>query len=269
MIKKISSKENLIIKRIKQLEYKKYREKYQQFLLEGVNLIEEGLKNNAEFHFVVYKDTFLNDSYNEELISCLLEKNILVYNVPDVLFEYIADTESPQGIISVVAKPQFDFQSILETSGTNLLVLDRIQDPGNMGTILRTADASGIDGVIVIKGSVDLYLSKTIRAAAGSIFRIPVTYMEDTTTVISTLKVHNKKIIATSPRAELYCYDIPLDKDTALIIGNEANGVSIEIIQSADNIVKIPMIRATESLNASVAASIIMYEMVRQKMKRH
>ncbi|NLK71542.1 MAG: RNA methyltransferase [Clostridiales bacterium] len=265
MIKEISSKDNLIIKKIKQLSLKKYREKYNQFIMEGLNLIEEAIKNEADINLVIYKDSFLNIPYQEELIDFLDEKNIPVYHVPDELFEYISDTENPQGIISVVMKPVFDFSEIFNKPYSNVLLIDKLQDPGNMGTILRTADASGIDGVIVMKGSVDLYLSKTVRSAAGSVFRVPILIMDDAYEAISLLRKYNKKILATSPRAKNCYYDVNISGDTALVIGNEANGVSEEFMSNSDYKIKIPMLRDTESLNASIAAAVIMYEMVRQR----
>lgn len=266
MIKKIESKENSIIKKIKQLKIKKNREQYNQFIIEGVHLIEESIKNNIQIDFIVYGDSFLENEYNKELISLLIKKDIIIYNVSDQLFKIITDTETPQGILGVVKKPYFIEHDILSQPKSNIVILDRIQDPGNMGTILRTADAAGIDGVIIIKGSVDVYLPKTIRSAVGSIFRIPIFHMDDPIDVIKLLKKYNKKMIATSPSAKNFYYDLPLAEDIAMIIGNEANGVSKAFLENVDHVVKIPMLRDTESLNASIAASIMMYEIVRQKM---
>ena len=266
MIKEIASKDNFMIKRIKQLEHKKYRDKYNLFLLEGPHLIEEALKNDVMLNYIVYSDSFIKDPYQEELISFLCEKYNTIYNVSDSLFEYIADTESPQGIIAAAVKPNDDFEEILKDSSSSVVVLDRIQDPGNMGTIIRTADAAGIQGIISIKGSVDFFNSKTVRAAAGSFFRIPLFQINVENQLIDLLTKYEKNIIATSPKAEKYYYDLPIFENYALIIGNEANGVSEALLDCADYRVKIPMLRDTESLNASVAASIIIYEMVRKKM---
>ncbi len=266
MIKEITSKDNLMIKRIKQLEHKKYRDKYGLFLLEGMHLIEEALKYNTILNYIVYSDSFIKDPYQEELINFLCEKNNSIYNVSDSLFEYIAETENPQGIIAAAVKPQTDFEEVLKTDGSSVVILDRIQDPGNMGTILRTADAAGIHGVISMKGSVDFFNSKTVRAAAGSIFRIPLFQFNDNNQLTDALRRHKKKTIATSPRAKDYYYNLPVFENYGLIIGNEANGVSETLLDYADYRVKIPMLRDTESLNASIAASIILYEMVRKKM---
>lgn len=266
LIKKITSKDNFIIKKVRQLKTKKGRDKYNEFLVEGLHLIEESIKNNIEINFIVYCDTFLMNAYNEELISYLHEKNVHIYNISDQQFKQITETETPQGILGVVKKPCFDLHQVLSEPKNNILILDRIQDPGNMGTILRTADAAGINSVIIIKGSVDIYLPKTIRAAAGSIFRLPILHMDNPSSVMFLLKKYKKKAIATSPKAACFYYDLPLAEDVALIIGNEANGVSQEFLEQVNHVVKIPMLRNTESLNASIAASIVMYEMVRQKI---
>lgn len=264
---KITSKENSTIKKVKQLELKKYREKYDEFLLEGLHLIDEAFKNKAIISSVVYKDAFVKEVQNRNLMDLLNRKNIPAYNVSDTLFEHICDTENPQGIIAVAARPHFNFEEVLAKKDSNILILDRIQDPGNLGTILRTADAAGIEGVISMKGSVDQYNSKTVRAAAGSVFRIPVTQVEDIDQLFLLLKKFQKKLISTSPRADVFYFDVPIYKNSALVIGNEASGVSEALLSGAHQIIKIPMLRETESLNASIAASLIMYEMVRQKMK--
>lgn len=267
MIKKIASKENLIIKRIKQLESKKYRERFNQFMLEGQNLIEEAIRNNADLCFVIYSDSFLDSMEKEELINFLLDKGIAIYNVNDKLFDYIAETETPQGIIGVASKPTFSQEEIIGKPGSNIVILDRVQDPGNLGTILRTADAAGFDCAISIKGSSDHFSSKVIRSAAGSIFRVPIFYIENSFLAVSLLKKNKKKIICSSPKCQQYYYDITMDKDIGLVIGNEANGVSDEFFLSSDHLVKIPMFGNIESLNASVAASILMYESVRQRLQ--
>lgn len=266
MIKRIESKDNSTLKKIKQLETKKYRDKYNAFLIEGVNLIEEALKNEAHINSVVINDSFLGNTFYTELMGLLTERNIPVSQIPDTLFNYIAETENPQGIMAIVEKPTYNYEDILKRQGANVLVLDRIQDPGNMGTIIRSADASGMDCVISVKGSVDFYLSKVVRSAAGSMFRVPVFQMSSIEAIILMLKENNKKLITSSPYASIYHYDISLVEDIALIIGNEANGVCETFINHSDYTIKIPMLRETESLNASIAASIIMYEMVRQRL---
>lgn len=267
MIKRISSKDNSIIKKVKQLGLKKYRDKYNLFIIEGINAINEAIKNHVEVRFTVAQDTFLQEHDHEELINEIYHEDIPIFNVPDSLFNYISETKKPQGIIAVVSKLEFDYERIVKEEESNILILDKIQDPGNLGTIVRTADAAGIDLIISLKGSVDFYLSKTVRSAAGSIFRIPTVQLESENEVIALLKKHKKKLMVTSPRAEYLCYEVPLYKNIALVIGNEANGVSDPFIKEAEYMIKIPMLRETESLNASIAASIVMYEMVRQRMK--
>lgn len=266
MIKKIASKENLIIKRIKQLELKKYRDRFSQFTIEGQNLIEEAVRNEADISFIIYSDSFLDSIDREELINYLLDRRIPVYNVSDKLFDYISDTENPQGIIGVAAKPVFLQQDIIEKERTNIVVADRVQDPGNLGAILRTADAAGFDCVMSVKGSADHFSSKVVRSAAGSIFRIPVFCVENSRMAISLLKKNRKRIICASPKCSNYYYDVPMAENIGLVIGNEANGVCGEFMANADYAVKIPMFGNIESLNASVSASILMYESVRQRM---
>ena len=146
------------------------------------------------------------------------------------------------------------------------LILDNIQDPGNMGTILRTADSLNIKQVIISKGSSDVFSPKVVRSTMGAIFRISIIESEDLVKTIKDLKKHKINIVVTSLDTNKSMYNIDYNK-SAIVIGNEANGVSKEIQDLADNKVKIPMIGKTESLNASVATAIILYEAMRNKLK--
>lgn len=152
-----------------------------------------------------------------------------------------------------------------DEEATNIIVLDRLQDPGNIGTILRTADAAGYMGAILMKGTADIYSPKIARAAAGSLFRLPVLLVDTPEHAIQILKDHKKKIIGTTPNCDSYYYDVDMKKDVALIIGNEGNGACDEFLSQAELKIKIPMEGTIESLNAAVSAGILMYESVRQK----
>lgn len=146
-----------------------------------------------------------------------------------------------------------------------MIVLDRLQDPGNIGTILRTADAAGFCGAILIKGTADIFSPKIVRATAGSLFRLPVFMAESPEQAINMLRKYGKKIICTAPDCCNNYYDVDMQNDAAVIIGNEGNGVSDEFLIKSDYLVKIPMQGTIESLNAAVSAGILMYESVRQR----
>ena len=146
----------------------------------------------------------------------------------------------------------------------NVVILDRLQDPGNIGTIIRTAEAAGYKGVVVLKGTADVYSPKVIRAAAGSVFRMPVLFLESPAQAIELLKKYDKKIVSTCFDTENNYYDIELKKNIGLVIGNEGNGICRELVEDSDIRIKIPMTGTVESLNAAVAAGIIMFEAIRK-----
>ena len=147
-------------------------------------------------------------------------------------------------------------------------MLDRLQDPGNRGTVIRTADAAGFAGAVIVKGTADLFSPKTVRAAAGSLYRVRLLFAGSPEDAAEKLRTHGRQIICTSPYAEKLFYDTDMAHKTALVIGNEANGVCEELQNAADVNVKLPMEGTIESLNAAVAAAVVMYEAVRQRHMR-
>ena len=179
------------------------------------------------------------------------------------LFEQLSQTETSQGIMAIVEKPKLSWEGFKNIDGGNFIVLDRLQDPGNIGTIIRTADAAGYKLAIVMKGTADVFSPKVVRAATGSLFRMPVVFMDSVSELMEFTRAAGKKLVATCFDTDRYYYDENLRENIALIIGNEGNGISRELIDGSDLKIKIPMHGSIESLNASVAAGILMYEAVR------
>ena len=260
----ITSSNNRLIVRIKALKMRKYREKYRLFFTEGLKFVMEGIESGSHIVHIVISNSFFESEYYANYSNRLNNSNAILYMVPDQLFREISDTENPQGILAVAEIPQYEISSILHEDSL-VVVLDEIQDPGNLGTILRTAHAAGFDAAIVLKGSVDAYNPKTIRSSAGSIFHIPVISCHDTRECMECLKEKGIRIYGTHIGAEKNHYQVRLDKGAAILIGNEARGLSEEIIKYVDETIKIPMPGGAESLNASVAAGIVIYESVRQR----
>lgn len=265
LVRRITSKDNFIIKRMKQLEARKYREKFNQFMIEGSTAIREALACNAEISFVLYSDSFINAQDSKELVYLLLDQDIPVYCVDDRMFQSVSGTETPQGILATVDKKKWE-EGILNSPGGNFLVLDRLMDPGNLGTILRTAEAAGFQAVVVLKGTTAPYAAKVSRAAAGALLRMPIFFLDGPDELANLVK-GKKRLVCTSPRGDIPYYDGELGRDLALVIGNEASGICDELFEMADEIVTIPMEGQTESLNAGVAAAILMYESMRQRRK--
>lgn len=260
-MKQITSSDNRICRIIRHLDSRKHREKLGLYLIEGENLTEEAFKNNADIEFIAVNEDRL--SYYENLFGGRLSECCVM---PAGLFNRLAQTESSQGIMAAVRIPQLTQQQFMEhIAGGNVIVLDRLQDPGNIGTILRTCDAAGYRGAVMIKGTADIYSPKVVRSAAGSVFRIPAYYTAGARDGVKLLKDAGLQIIGTGFDTEDMYYDVDMRRNTAVVIGNEGNGISEEMAALCDRTVKIPMRGNIESLNAAVAAGILIYESIRQE----
>jgi TrmH family RNA methyltransferase len=256
----ITSKESRIYKQIQRLTRKKYRDREGLFLAEGRKNVREAVLCGAEARaFFLREEAELPDGLPEETPVYILKKE---------LFDTISDTEESQGIGAVFRKPDCSPERLIreDRPGGNIVVLDRLQDPGNVGTILRTAVGAGYEAVVVITGTCDIFSPKVVRAAAGNLFRIPVVLVGDGREMETLIRKLGKKLAVTSvsdDKETRHYADAELTENVALVIGNEGNGVSPEILDHAEVRVRIPMLGGLESLNAAVAAGILMYEAVR------
>lgn len=253
----ITSTSNEQIKKLIQLKEKsKVRKTTGTFTVEGKKMFVE---IPAEDLVSVYvSETFLKE--NGELVK---DKKYQI--VSDQVFKKISDTVTPQGIVAVVKQKSYSIDYIIEKRNKEkscIVVLDRLQDPGNMGTIVRTGEAAGISGIIMSKDSADIYNPKVIRSTMGSIFRVPFSIVDDLAAAVDTLKDNGITTYAAHLKGELYNSG-SLTNDCALLIGNEARGLSEKISTKADKLIKIPMHGKVESLNAAVATAILMYEAAR------
>lgn len=262
----ITSSSNSTIKEIKSLYRKKERWAKKMFLVEGTKMVEECIDNNYPIENIIYSEELFNKRGGEALFNKINTHNRLIY-VPNKLYREISDTESPQGILATVRFRLRSIKDIRLSTKPFMLLLDEVQDPGNMGTIIRTGDAFGIDGIIVTEGCVDIYNPKVVRATMGSIFRMPIYHELDGIKVIEEFKRNNIKIYSTSLEGSEYIQKVNLKDASVIIIGNESKGVSKSLESLADNLVKIPMLGEAESLNAAIASSIIMYEAMRQRIQ--
>lgn len=258
----INSKDNEIIKNIRKLKDKKYRDLNQKYIIEGTKLIEEALEEGANIDTVVVCEECVKDKILDQKMLYEIAKHKCVY-VSEKVFNLVTDVTNPQGILAVIDKKYTEEN--IDYNQDMIVVLDGIQDPGNLGTILRTIDSVGLDQVIVSSKTADAYNPKVVRSTMGAIFRVKVIESTNLIQTIKNLKKHKFKVIATSLQTNDSIYDIDYNKKV-LVIGNEANGVENEILEISDIKAKIPMLGKTESLNAAVATSVILYEYVRQKL---
>lgn len=260
----ISSKDNEFIKHIRKLKDKKEREESKQFVVEGIKIIEEAIAENANIaNIVICEDCEKNDVIPRELIA-KIEKYDVKY-VSSYVFESLKTVVSTQGILAVINMDKKDQEVKYEDD--IIVCLDNIQDPGNLGTIIRTLDSVGVHQIVMSKDTADVYNPKVVRSTMGAIFRITMIYATEMGEQIKKMQENKYQVVITSLDAKKTIYDIDYSKKV-IVIGNEANGVSKEIQDLANEKVIIPMLGKTESLNASVAAGIVMYEYVRQQIKK-
>ena len=262
----ISSKENSIIKDTRALRQKKERDEQNRFFVEGLRLCEEAAAADFRCCHALISEAFANGERAEGLLRSLLAAAVPVYLVPDNIIEYCADTQTPQGIIMVMEKKPASALSELAAKEF-IMMLDAVRDPGNLGTVLRTARAAGADAVVLLTETVDQYNPKTLRASMGASFAscLMIIEAEDDEAVFRILAANNIKIYAAAAGGENIYGDIDLKSPLAWVLGSEADGVKEYWRAKADKIVSLPMPGGGESLNISAAAAVIAYETVRRK----
>lgn len=263
MLIKITSGDNSRIRLVRKLGTRKGRSTEGRFAVEGRNLVSEVLERGLDVDFIMIP-AGTHDSAPSFIKECIASTDITVCEIPEREFDTLTDAEKGIGMLAVVKQQACGPELIggLDADD-NILVLDRIQDPGNMGTLIRTAVAAGYKAIIAMSGTVDIYSPKVLRATAGMIFEIPVIYVSGEDNLRDLLKRSGRRVAVTAVDGGVPYYKEDLSKGIALIIGNEARGVSDAMIEMADVKVTLPMRGRIESLNAAVAAAILMYEAVR------
>ena len=259
----ITSKDNEFIKEIKKLKEKKFRDKANKYIVEGIKLVREAIDENQKVHYIIICEDCVNDGTIDQKTLYEVAKFECIY-VTEKVFFTITDVSNPQGLLAIVEKN--NHRKNIDYNEDIIIILDGIQDPGNLGTILRTIDSANLKQVIVSKETADSYNPKVVRSTMGAIFRVNIIESDDLLKSVKEISENGFEIVCTSLDTDKSPYDIKFYKK-AIIIGNEANGVSKDLQNNSDIKVKIPMLGKTESLNASVAAGIMIYEYVREKVK--
>lgn len=254
----ITSTANEKVKYVRSLHRRSVRHKKKQFIVEGMRLVEEMNETGQAPVFVFHTELFASKPVGRELVDSLCASGWQVFVVTDRVMRVMADTETPQGILAVLPFPQLE----PDQSGLTV-VLDGVRDPGNLGTILRSADAAGIGRVITIKGAVDVFSPKVVRAAMGAHFRLPVQCDREWEELGDVLQ--GRQVLLADPTGDLPYHQVDWTEPTVLIVGGEAHGASRRARELALGRVMIPMRSDAESLNVAVATSIILFEAVRQR----
>ena len=261
----ISSKDNEIVKNVRKLKEKKYRDLENAYIVEGIKMVREAIEEKAVIRqIIICDDCEKTDSIPKELMYEIAKYDCLY--VTSKIFKYISEVQTPQGVLAVVEKNNRDED--INYNEDIIVALDDIQDPGNLGTILRTVDSVGLTQTLVSKGTADPYNPKVVRSSMGAIYRVKVIECEDLLETLKEVKRNKFKILVSSLKESNSIYNVKYNKKV-LVIGNEANGVSKEVQELANEKVKIPMLGKTESLNASVATGIMIYEYVRKILKNN
>ncbi len=255
----ITSTNNPQVKWLMQLQKKsKARNEEKVFVVEGLRMFAEVTEERV-------KKVYISESlYNRKKEELKLE-HFSVEVLSDSVFQHVSDTKTPQGILCVVSQKEYQLETLLDISNPHFMVLDNLQDPGNLGTIVRTAEGAGVDAVFLSRESVDIYNPKTIRSTMGSIYRMPVVYVEDLLELLNMFRQRGIKSYAAHLEGRNSYDKENYQLGTAILIGNEGNGLRDEIATASDTWVQIPMQGQVESLNAAIAASILMFEVYRQR----
>ena len=258
----ISSNKNERIKNIAALQKsKKTRTEQGVFVAEGLRLSEDVFKSAASLIREVYvSESFAGSDELKRLYDLSVDIRVVdPVTVKDSVFESMSETVTPQGILCVVKQPAYTVDEIISGTDIKLLILEDIQDPGNLGTMVRTAEAAGMNGIIMSRGTVDIFSPKVIRSTMGAVLRVPFVYAENLNDVLDGLRAKDISIYAAYLRNGTDFKKVEYSNRAAVLIGNEGNGLSDSVLEHCDMNVFIPMAGEVESLNAAVAAALLMY----------
>jgi RNA methyltransferase, TrmH family len=276
LVEKITSRQNPLVKRFRRVRTIGER---QHVFLEGVRLIEDALSTGARFESVAFTAELESSEQGAALLDSLRRVQCRGALVSKQVMEAIADTKTPQGVAAIVSRPYLELDDLFAGGPDLLVIADELQDPGNLGTIIRTAEAAGASGLITTRYTVDPFNDKAIRASMGSALRLPLVTGANRRVIAARCRDHKIKVIASrpAPRAQgviedatrveavKVCTEVDMTVPIALIVGREATGISAAAQGEADEFVRIPMAEGVESLNVAAAAAILLYEAARQR----
>lgn len=270
-LERIESITNSKIKLAAKLHTNKYRKAENLFVAEGVRLVEMAAQSGWPMEYGLISDSAMNNPRAVAVVEQLMEKGCPVYQVNDQLYDKATDTVTPQGLLLVLGYRIFTWQEVLNSNNGDgsaplIAVMDAVQDPGNAGNIIRTADAMGCSGVVCLEGTTDIFADKVVRSSMGSIFNIPVMTGVNPDELMDVCHDNEVTLVATAvDETAIRHYLADYVSPCAIIFGNEGNGVSEKMLTESDQRVFIPMTGKAESLNVSAAAAILLYEAFRKR----
>lgn len=262
----LTSRQNTQVKYLKSLGMAKFRQTEGKYVIEGVRFVEEALEAGKE-PALVFSPKIEESERGKELLIKARETALPITWVNQEILEYISATQSPQGVLAVLNIPAPEAFPQNFAADAFYLLVDGVQDPGNLGTIIRSADAAGVSGVLLSKGTASLYNPKVLRATMGSIFHVDIWQDIDAPKFLDQYK-DKMQFVAGHLTGSMDYNQVDFTKPTLLIIGSEAQGPEQSLLEKADYLVKIPMLGRAESLNVAVACGVLLFEGVRQKLKK-
>ncbi|AQS58965.1 TrmH family RNA methyltransferase [Desulforamulus ferrireducens] len=264
----IVSAQNPKIKYIRKLAQRNFRQKEKKLVVEGVRLVEEALFSSWRTDIFVYTEEGIQGERGARLLARARQQGTEVLQVSPGIMKELTATETPQGVLAVLGQPVRKIADVLTQGKQSLVVVvDGVQDPGNLGTIIRSADAAGADGVVLLKGTVDLYNPKTLRSTMGSLFHLPVVPVEDVEEALQYLTSRGLTLVVGEPVGGVPVFAANLKIPVGLVVGNEGAGPRPEVFHYRHYKVTIPMPGRAESFNVAMATAILLYEAVRQRHK--
>ena len=263
----ITSKDNATIKHLHSLSDSRQRKKEQVFLIEGVKMVEEALRDNLGVKMVIASPSLVQH-HGKGVLKLAESRSVEVLWISERLMDTLAESKTPQPVMAMVAMKTSSEQSLLANEACLIIMAHQLQDPGNLGTIIRTAEAVGASGVAITSNTVDPFNPKAIRASMGSILRVPIVHSMDASAFIKTCKQQGFQTVATVLTGRKTHFDIDLTNPTVIVLGQEGAGLPADIMADIDLQVRIPMASTIDSLNVATAAAVILYEAFRQRMKR-
>lgn len=259
----ITSFSNPRVKQVVQWQSKaRERKKDDIFLAEGIKMYEEAPEASVKDVYII-EETLKKMQQDEKMAQKLNRTGYELVSAE--VFQKMSDTQTPQGVLTVLKRPKYQLDDLLKVKDPMFVILEDLQDPGNLGTIVRTGEGAGVSAVIMSKNTVDIFNPKTIRATMGSIYRVPFLYVDSMEETIQSLHKTGVKTYAAHLKGETYYDSFSFAKGCAFLIGNEGNGLKKETADIASSYLKIPMEGQVESLNAAIATSLLMYEAHRQR----
>lgn len=255
----ITSHSNSVCKQVVSLQQRKNRKETGLFVMEGLRSVKDALAAGWVPEYFMVSDSFLHQPEGEQLAVVISETKAAGYRVTDALMKKMAETETPQGLLCVFHQPVHDVNIIIHNPEGFWLVLDRIQDPGNLGTLIRSAEAAGVSGVFLTHGSTDPYNAKALRAGTGAVLHLPVVELSQEQSDCQFLLDAGVHMVgAALERGEPYG-QVAYQRPMALVIGNEANGIARTLLVKVESRVTVPMRGRLQSLNAAIAGSILLF----------